>query len=672
VTEAARPEIPYGAWPSPFSAALVVRGSVSLGEVAVGEQDVWWSELRPSEQGRVALVRRTPGGRIEDVLPDGFSARTRVHEYGGGAWCVHDDLVFFSNWDDQRLYRYDVTTAGPPTPLTAEPTRAAGDRYADGRVTPDHGWLLCVRERHGDEGEPRNEIVAVPTDGGDAPAVLVDGADFVAAPRVSPDGRFLAWIQWNHPDMPWDGTELWVAHIEHDGAQIGLTRRRLVAGGRDESVLQPAWSDEGVLHFVSDRTDWWNIYRLTDAGLPPADRPPADAVTSFEGEVGTPPWVFGQSRYALLDDSRVLCAVAGDGTDRLAVVADGSATMIDSPYTSVWSMQRFGRGAVMVAATPDHEPGVVMVDVDGSTPTATFVELSERRDLGLDESWVAKPHPVAFDTTDGARAYGLYYPPTNPDVAPPPGDRPPLVVAIHGGPTGAARPIFSPALQFWTSRGFAVVDVNYRGSTGYGRAFRRSLEGRWGEADVEDCVAAARHLVDEGLVDGDRLVIRGGSAGGFTALCALTFHDRFTAGASLYGIADLEALAADTHKFESRYTDSLVGPYPEARDRYVERSPIHHTDRLTVPIIVLQGSDDEVVPPAQAEALVAALDRREIPYAYLLFDGEQHGFRQADNIQRALEAELSFYAQVFAITGEDLPEPVPIANLSDRGGEDQH
>lgn len=666
MSDPTRPVVPYGAWPSPFTSSLVVGQSVSLGEVAVGEQDVWWSELRPSEQGRVVLVRRTPAGSREDALPEGFSARTRVHEYGGGAWCLHDDLLFFSNWDDQRLYRYDLTSGDAPSPITASPDRPGGDRYADGRVTPGHNWFVCVRERHGAAGEPANEIVAVPTDGGDAPAVLVDDADFVSSPRISSDGRFLTWVQWNHPDMPWDGTELWVARIAHDGAQIGLTDRRLVAGGRHESIVQPQWRDDSVLYFVSDRSDWWNIYRISEPGLFATDRPPVEAVTDFEGEVGTPPWVFGQSRYALLEESRVLCAVAIDGLDRLAVVADGSTTVLDSPYTSIWSVHRFGAGGVMVAASPEDEPGVVMVDLSGSPPAATFVELSERRDLGVGRSWVSRPRPIDFDTAGGDRAHGLFYPPTNPDVSPPVGDRPPLVVAIHGGPTSAARPIFNPALQFWTSRGFAVVDVNYRGSTGYGRAFRHSLDGQWGDADVEDCVAAAGHLADEGSVDGDRLVIRGGSAGGFTALCALTFHDRFTAGASLYGIADLEALAADTHKFESRYTDSLVGPYPEERQRYLDRSPIHHTDQLAVPLIILQGSEDEIVPPSQAESLVAALDRQGVPYAYLLFEGEQHGFRQAGNIRRALDAELSFYVQVFGIDGAEDIEPVPITNLPDR------
>jgi dipeptidyl aminopeptidase/acylaminoacyl peptidase len=659
-----RPTVPYGSWPSPFTAELVVADAVSLGEVHIGEQDVWWSELRPSEGGRVAIVRRMPGGEIADVLPAGFSARTRVHEYGGGAWCLHDDVLFFANWDDQRLYRFDPIDGEPPQPITPEPDRPGAARYADGRVTVDHSWVICVRETHPPEGEAVNEIVAVPVDGGGPPTVLVSGPDFVSSPRLSPDGQFAAWIQWNHPDMPWDGTELWTARIAHGGGVIGFEDRQRVAGGPDEAVVEPEWDASNVLHFVSDRSNWWNLYRLRTTGLPDAADPPLDHLAPVDAEVATPAWVFGLSRYALLEDGRILCALAAEGRDRLAVIdPDGKLRPIESPYTSLSSLQPFGEGAALVAASPTDESAVVMVDLDEHEPTAaTFVVLRPPRELGVDDAYVSAPEPIAFATTDDATAYGLFYPPTNPDVRAPDGELPPLVVAIHGGPTSAARPLFSASVQYWTSRGFGLVDVNYRGSTGYGRTYRHALDGQWGDADVEDCVAAARYLADTGRVDPDRLVIRGGSAGGYTALCALTFHDRFSAGASLYGVTDLEALALDTHKFESRYTDRLVGPYPEARDLYVERSPIHHTDRLAVPLIVFQGAEDAIVPPAQAEMLVQALAEKGIPHAYLLFEGEQHGFRQAANIRRVLEAELSFYAQVFGFELSDPIDPVPIEN----------
>lgn len=654
---------PYGTWPSPFTAELVVSQAVSLGEVLADEQHLWWSELRPAEKGRVAIVRRGPGGQVDDVLPEGFSARTRVHEYGGGAWCLHDGVLFFANADDQRLHRFDPASGDPPRPITPEPERPAGDRYADGRVTPDHEWLVCVRERHTGAGEPANELVAVATDGGSDPVVLVTGVDFVAAPRVSPDGEHLCWLQWNHPDMPWDATELWAGRLVRGGGTLGLVDRRRVAGGPGESVVQPAWSPGGTLHLVSDRDEWWNVYRAPAPGLPDEDGA-VEAVTRFDGEVGTPPWVFGQSRYAFLADGSILCAVARDGLDGCWVVrpdGSGEARRVESPFTSIWSVQPYGDGAVMIAASPEDEPAIVIADPGDGSPRLVTVHRS--RDLGIGDEWISRPEPFDFTSTDGETAHALFYAPRNPEVTPPDDERPPLIVTIHGGPTSAARPLFNPAIQFWTTRGFAVVDVNYRGSTGYGRAYRQALRGRWGEADVADCVAAAGHLADAGRVDPDRLVIRGGSAGGFTALCALTFHDRFSAAAVLYGIADLETLAHDTHKFEARYTDGLVGPYPAARELYVARSPIHHTDRLSVPIIVLHGSDDAVVPPNQAEALVAALDERHIPYAYLVFEGEQHGFRQAQNIRRALEAELSFYCQVFGIDRDEPIEPVPIANL---------
>jgi dipeptidyl aminopeptidase/acylaminoacyl peptidase len=661
-------EAPFGSWPSPITAALVVAGAVGLGECRVGGDDVWWAEARPEQAGRVAIVRHRPGGGTVEAFGPDFSARTRVHEYGGGAWWLHGDTLFFANGADQRLYRVDPDsepgTFLAPRPLTAEPAAPMADRYADGVLTADGRWVLCVRERHAD-GQVRNEVVAVDAQDGGEPIMLVSGPDFVAAPRVSPDGRRMTWLQWNDPDMPWDGAELWLAELTSDHTcEIGGARR--IAGGRDESITQPEWHPDGSLWFVSDRTDWWNLYRFGADSLPMGAADGPVRVGEIGGDIGVPAWVFAQSRYAFLPAGRVAVAYSADGIDHLAVIgAEQSGhrvTEVDTPFTTMSSLRTYGHGLVMIAGSPTAEPVVAVADLpDGAE--ATVGALHRPRDLGLDPGWFSVPEALDVTTTGGATTHALFYGPTHPDAHGPAGELPPLVVMIHGGPTSAARPQLSLALQFWTSRGFAVADVNYRGSSGYGRAYRRELDGAWGAADVDDCVAVARHLVASGRVDPDRLIIRGGSAGGFTVLCALAFHDCFAAGASLYGVADLEALARDTHKFEARYLDSLVGPYPAQRQRYVERSPINHVDRLDRPVIVLQGLEDEIVPPAQSEMIVEALRDKGVPVAYVAFEGEQHGFRQAPNIERALEAELFFYGRIFGFKPWDSIDPVPIENL---------
>jgi len=679
VADDAVQERPYGSWPSPLTAELVVAGAVGLGDVRVGQEELWWSELRPEDAGRIMIVRHETGGRPIDVLPDGFSARTRVHEYGGGAWWLHSGSLFFSNWGDQRLYRLDPAaepdTYQLPVALTPEPAEAHGDRFADGVVTADGRWVICVRERHLG-GEVTNEIVALPAFAATAsePMVLVGGPDFVAAPRTSPDGRLLGWLQWNHPDMPWDGTELWLGSLQDDGDQCRVTSARRVAGSRDESITQPEWHHDGSLWFVSDRSDWWNLYRIDGAELGPesTELPPAvEPVAPLRGEIGTPAWVFAQSRYAILADGRIVIAYAADGVDHLAVVdpaaADGERIVdLETGFTALSSLQVYGYGVAFVAGSATAEPVIAVADLPPAGGASVAV-VRPPRDLGLDQGWFSVPEALVVRADDGGVAHAIYYPPTSPTSVGPARTAPPLLVMSHGGPTAAARPHLSLAVQFWTSRGFAVVDVNYRGSTGYGRAYRKALDGQWGVADVDDCVAAATHLVAAGSVHSDHLAIRGGSAGGFTTLCALTFRDRFRAGASLYGVADLEALARDTHKFESRYLDSLVGPYPERRDLYQQRSPIHHVEHLDCPLIVLQGLEDEIVPPAQSEMIVDAVRAKGLAVAYVTFEGEQHGFRQAPNIKRALEAERYFYAQVFGIAPSDpmdVPsEPILIENL---------
>ncbi len=625
---------PCGAWSSPITAASLVAGVATPAEVVVDGDAMWWSESRPSEGGRTVVVCDGV-----DVTPADGNVRTMVHEYGGGAWWVVDGDLVHSEFADQRLHRR--TPDGDDVALTPSPTDGGSWRFADGRPTPDGVWYVCVAERH-DPGsdEPANELVAVALDGSLEVRTLVSGPDFVASPRVSPDGRRLAWIQWDHPNMPWDDTELWIAELG-DGRLIGAAK----AAGDGESFFQPEWDDRGRLHVVTDRDGWWHLHRLEGDQL--VQR------TAGPFEIATPQWVFGSSRYAFVDDDVWFVRHEG-GIDRLAVLhPDGSTTERPLEATAISAVRRVGAGVAAVTAAYTEEPRVVTLG------DAVAVR-SSPRSLAHLEPWLPKPRAVEFPTGDGEVAHALVYPATNPDHRPLDGERPPLLVLAHGGPTGAARTQIQLSIAYWTSRGVAVADVNYRGSTGYGRAYRHRLHGEWGVADVEDCVAVAQHLVGHGEVDGRRLAIKGGSAGGFTVLAALTFHDVFTVGASRYGVADLAALATDTHKFEARYLDRLVGPWPEAADVYRERSPIEHVDRLDTPMLLLQGSLDRVVPPNQAHLMADALRARSVPFALIEFDDEGHGFRKADNQVRALEAELAFFADRFGFTPDDA---VPALNI---------
>ncbi len=640
---------PYGTWHSPITPEMVTEAGIRLGEIKTDVADVYWLEGRPAEGGRNVIVRLGDDGESVDVTPKGFNVRNRVHEYGGAAYEVKDGVVYFSNFADQRIYRH--RPGEQPEPVTPEPAIPAGDRFADGRLTSDGKYLVCVRERHVADREAVNEVVAVRVDTGKQ-TVLAGGHDFYSFPRLSPDGTRLAYTAWDHPNMPWDEAELWVASFEgSDGSSSGAVR---VAGGNGESIFQPAWSPNGTLHFVSDTTGWWNLYALTDEGAVP--------LHSGDAESGEPQWVFGQSTYVFLPDGSTALLVGGDAGRRLMVIDDNrQAREIELPYTSIGSLVSAGEILLLMAASPADPAAVVRVD----TETGTVEVIKESSEVEIDAGLVSRPESVTFPTGDGDEAHAYYYPPTNPGFTAPSSESPPLIVLSHGGPTSAASASFSLDVQFWTSRGFAVTDVNYRGSTGYGRAYRDALKGQWGVVDTEDCINAARHLVDQGLADGNRAIIKGGSAGGYTTLCALVFHDYFAAGASYYGVADAETLATDTHKFESRYLDGLIGPYPEARDLYRQRSPIDYVDQLSCPVIIFQGLEDEIVPPSQAEAMVEALKAKGVPYAYLPFAGEQHGFRIAANIRRTLEAELYFYGKIFGFQPADEVEPVVIEGLPD-------
>ena len=634
---------PYGSWKSPITSDLVASGAVRFDELALDGDDLYWSEGRPTEGGRYAIVRRRPDGATEDVTPAPFNARTRVHEYGGAAWLVADGVVYFSNFADQRLYR--VRPGEQPAPLTPE-----GDwRYADAVLDRRRNRIICVREDHTRGGEAVNEVVAVDLTTGQA-TPLVSGADFYSNPRLSPSGQRLTWLAWRHPNMPWDGTELWIGEIDPDGS-VGFRER--VAGGPRESIFQPEWSPDGILYFVSDRSGWWNLYRWRAGAAHPLH--PMDA------ELGAPQWTFGTRTYGFAAPGRIVCAyheVDGWHLGRLDL-ENGRLHELRTPYSDVGRIRAAPGRAVFLGASPTQ--GTAIVELDPATGRTQV--LRRASEVAIDPRYFSVAQPLEFPTEGGLTAHAFYYPPHNPDFAAPSGERPPLLVKSHGGPTGATSSALSTTIQFWTSRGFAVVDVDYGGSTGYGRAYRERLNGRWGIVDVDDCTNAARYLVERGDVDANRLAIDGGSAGGYTTLACLTFRDAFKAGASYYGVSDLEALAKETHKFESRYLDGLIGPYPERRDLYVARSPIHHVDQLSSPCVFFQGLEDKVVPPNQAEMMVEALRRKGLPVAYVAYEGEQHGFRRAENIKRSLDVELYFFSRIFGFDPADPIEPVTIENL---------
>ncbi len=635
---------PYGTWTSPITAAQIASGAMGLGEVQLHGEDIFWLEMRPTESGRYVVVRYGPDGTIEDCLPQGFNARTRVHEYGGGSYLVAEGTLYFTNFADQRLYR--VRASAEPEPLTPGDSLRFADLVWDAR----RRRIICVREDHTVSGEPQNSIVSVDAEHGGAGEVLVAGRDFYAAPRLSLDGESLAWIEWSHPHMPWDAAELRVATVQGDGR---LGEAAHVSGGRGESAIQPQWSPDGILHFVSDRTDWWNLYRFGDGRI--------EALTDLQAEFAPPPWVFGMQQYAFASPSRILCAFTRNGTWSLANldVERRQLTPLQFPYTDISSLQCDGHQAAFLAGSPTEPLSVIRMKLESGRREV----LRPSTTISIDPEYLSQPEPIEFPTAGGQTAHALFYPPRNPMFVAPEGERPPLVVMIHGGPTSATTTALRLNIQFYTGRGVAVLDVNYGGSTGYGRAYRERLYGQWGVVDVDDCCAGAAYLATQGRADGSRLAIRGGSAGGYTTLACLAFRNVFTAGASHYGISDLELLARDTHKFEARYLDTLIGPYPERRDLYIARSPLHHLEELRRPVIFFQGLEDKVVPPNQAGLMYEALRKRGIPTAYVAFEGEQHGFRKAENIRRALEGELYFFARIFGVTPADPIPSVPIENL---------
>ncbi|MFV1993050.1 MAG: prolyl oligopeptidase family serine peptidase [Acidiferrobacterales bacterium] len=628
---------PCGSWCSPLSAQDLASASISFGDIVLDGEDVYWNESRPSEEGRSVIVCQRAGGEIYDITPDQYNVRSRVHEYGGGAFTVGEGSVYFVNNQDQQIYQQEKKNQAQVSAITTR----KNCRYADLQYDKKHKQLICIEEDHSNDKEVINRLVAISLSGDYKITVFASGRDFYASPVLNPACTQLAWLSWDHPDMPWENSKLWCAGLLNNGS---IGEPRLVAGGENISVFQPQWSPTGELFFVSDQSGWWNLYREANKEI--------TCLVPVQAEFGLPQWVFAMSTYAFLDSTSIICCYNKLGTWHLAVVniENGKLTELNFPFVAISGIRgRQGR-AVFIGSTNKNVPE--LVKIDGDLKNYSIIKKSSNNDLP--EDYISLPEKISFATGINSRAHGFFYKPVNGEFSVAEGELPPLLVKCHGGPTAATTAAYNQKIQYWTSRGFAVLDVNYRGSTGYGRAYRLSLAGLWGLAEVEDCVRGAQHLAAKEMVDVNRLAISGSSAGGYTVLCALTFYDVFKTGASLYGISELEALAKDTHKFESRYMDKLVGPYPADKKEYFNRSPVNFTDKLSSPIAFFQGSEDKVVPPSQAEMMVNALDKKGLPVAYELYPGEQHGFRKAGNIIRALEGELYFYAKIFGfnICGE--------------------
>jgi len=683
----------YGEWRSPIDGADVARKQVGLAFPVIDAAGVWWQESRPEEGGRIAVVRQGPDGIKHDLLPMPWNARTRVHEYGGKSYLPLPDGFVFANFADQRLYRCRTTASGEmlnPEPLTGAPGPDITDRFADLVLSPAGDEVWCVRERHLGTGRIKRAIVAIPLDGSAAGnrtpvRVLVMGSDFYAYPAPSPDGTRLAWICWDHPRMPWDGTELRVAALDGAAPVSDLAQQQLLMGCDTESVLAPVWRDDRSLYVISDRSGWWNLYVADLLAFP-------RALCPREEEFADPLWQLGLRPYAVLGDGRLAVAY-GTGETRLGVLDpdSGRLTDLDLPYqVFVSGVSVAGQTIATIAGGPAVPTTVISAEVPAAGGNPRVRELSRSGDSLPDPAYLPVPRAARLTGPSGSVVHAIVYPPANPAFRGPEGERPPYIVWVHGGPTSQVVPRLDLEKAYFTSRGIGIIDVNYGGSSGYGRAYRERLRGQWGIVDVADAMTAALALAESGEADGKRLGIRGGSAGGWTALAAVTSgigvlagpnesreggsagpvgndppepsrnRGVFAAVASYFGVADLRGFAAHTHDFESRYLDGLIGPLPEYDALYAERAPVGHVNDATCPVLLLQGLDDPVVPPAQSESIAADLAAHGIPYAYITFEGESHGFRKAENIVASLEAELSFYGQIMGFT----PPGVPVVPLA--------
>lgn len=632
-------EAPYGSWKSPITADLIIQDAVRFVGSFEVDGNLYWGELRPAEKGRIALVRKTAKGVVEDLTSREYNARTRVYEYGGVSYTIVGDTLYFTNYSDQQFYRRD------PSGQIVQLTHEKNLRFADGNYDSKRNLIYSIVEEHGTTVE--NYLAVVDPVNGKVRKVA-EGYDFYYYPRISPDGKQLAYVGWNFPNMPWDGSDLVVAEILEDGS-LGTSRK--VAGGESESIYQPNWGPDGALYFVSDRSGWWNFYREKNGKV--------EAMLPMEAEFGFPQWAFGMGGWGFWNGNIVAIYTQG-GWDYIGLISlkDKKLHKLEIPYTYIQSLSVSGDTMTFVGGVSDKPNELVRYDLKNNQ--LEIVKKSQQ--LHLDPGYLSAPQSIEFPTEQGKTAFAFYYPPKNKDFQGKKGELPPLLVLSHGGPTGQTFPVFSLGIQYWTSRGFAVIDVNYGGSTGYGREYRDRLKGNWGIVDVDDCVNAALYCVKMGLADSNRLAISGGSAGGYTTLASLAFRDVFHVGASLFGVSDLITLR-DAHKFESRYNDQLVGPYPEMRDVYIARSPLYHVDQIHCPIILLQGDEDEIVPPPQSEKMYNSLLERGIPTAYLLFEKEQHGFRQAANIKRSIEATAYFFSKILGFELADQVEPVKIDNF---------
>ncbi|CAF1052796.1 unnamed protein product [Adineta ricciae] len=648
----------YGTWLSPISSALIVENTITPSEVRLDENgNAYWLELRPSESGRYVICSNKQPLQ-KDILEQPFNARTRVHEYGGGSYLVKEDVVYFSNFADQRLYQINTKENNVPVPIT-EQSENASLRYADYTVDSFRKRLVCVHEVHQGEHDVQNSIAGVSLNDSSI-VTLASGYDFYSSPRISPDGRYLVWICWNHPNMPWDQTELWIGEFSNEDNSSLINKKKLF-GQIDESILQPEWSPDGkFIYFVSDKNNWWNIYRTS------VDGQNVEHVYDDQAEFGGPSWVFAGTYYGFDSNSNLVSVYWKNGIAKLCRIdvqtKKSTPLTATEEYTDIRSVRVNKQTVYFVGSSAVKPAEVVEYNFETNTKNVLF----RSTNITIDPRYLSVPEMITFKTGNEI-AYGIYYPPKNDDYPLPSSttELPPLLVRTHGGPTAATTSAFNLRIQYWTSRGFALLDVNYRGSTGYGRKFRDSLKDHWGIYDVQDAIAGAEYLVQQNKADRNRLTIDGGSAGGYTTLCALTMYDFFSAGASHYGVSDLELLAKDTHKFESRYLDRLVGDYPAQRDIYIERSPMTHVKKVSKPIIFFQGSEDKIVLPSQAEIMVNALREKHLPVAYVLFDGEQHGFRKAENIRRSLDGQFYFFSRIFHFQMADRVEPIEIENLSD-------
>ncbi|MEC7837227.1 MAG: S9 family peptidase [Chloroflexota bacterium] len=635
----------YGSWESEITPQKIIEGGLRFSEIRSNGSEVYFLEGRPEEAGRYVIVKQNSAGEIEDLIPENFNSRNAVHEYGGGSFAVGKKNIYFTNWDDQRIY---VVKGKNTSALTIEPPFEKSIRYSDLTLSYDEEWIYCVRETHFEKGEAKNELVAISTTKNQT-IVLCTGRDFYSSPRINPINNEICWLEWDHPNMPWDGTELFIGNFDSNG----LSEKKFIDGSKNISIIQPEWSESGELIYISDESGWWNLKKYSDNKK--------STILDEETDHGEPSWNFGVRTYFIKDNFIYLRGSSKNKNKGLIRKINLSGQIIEEIevlHTSIGGLSFIDNKALYIGASPVSNSEIVSLDLEKKE----IKTIKESSKLEIDSEEISIPEEITFTTTENATAYGYFYKPKNKKYQSHSGEKPPVLVISHGGPTSATSNALNLSIQYWTNRGIAVVDVNYRGSTGYGKKFRDLLKGNWGIYDTEDCIAAVDYLSEKGLVDSERAAIKGGSAGGYTTINALTFHDRFAVGATYYGIADLSVFIDDTHKFESKYLESLIGKYPEEKQKYYDRSAINFTDQLSCPMIIFQGTEDKIVPPSQAEIMAEGLREKKIPFSLIMYEGEQHGFRQSKNIISSLESELYFYSQVLGFEPYDKLDEINIEN----------